>query len=869
MPLAAGTRLGPYEITAPIGKGGMGEVYRARDTKLDRAVAIKVLPEELASDQERVARFEREAKLLASLNHPNIASIYGFESSGLVLELVEGPTLAERIVEGPIPVQEAIAIARQIADALEAGHGAGVVHRDLKPANVKVKEDGTVKVLDYGLAKALEGELTTVADFELSHSPTLTRQATHIGVILGTAAYMSPEQAKGKRVDKRADIWAFGAVLYEMLTGKRAFAGEDVSETLAHVLTKEPEWEALPSEIPGVLRQLLRICLAKDAKQRLRDIGDARLALEGAFETNATPGEPRIPTRKTRALLAAIGVLAIATVVTTWGWFRAARSFPAVARNTYVAATLGINEHNLTALTDRFAVSADGTLLALVDPTRGGLVLRRTSGLEVTPVMGAPPQARSPVFSPDGAWIAFSGVRALMKIPTAGGQPTVLAEGTDYFINLTWGADDRIRYPSLQNDAIRSVSASGGPVETVSFPRAWVSRGVGLPNGRLLVSLMTEGERQIAVREPDGTLRKVLAGWDARLAPTGHLLFSREEGRTWSVLAARFDVNTARVEGEAEVLAQDVPVRYATPAGADAAGNLFYIAGTTRSDRRVVLLDRAGAERELPVPPGTWVSQTLSADGRWLALDRLEGANRTLWTVALDTGALTQVTYLDDTFAPVWAPDSRRLFYTSFPIDADQRSTSLWSVLTDGQGKVEPVAAQWDAYPGAVSSDGRLLYYHAYSSDQARSDILSVPLDGAAPEPTVLLATPASEARPTPSPDGRWLAYETNASGTEETRVAPLSDLAASIQVSTRGGSPIRFSPDSTKFYFTDGDTIASVDVGSRGPVLASRSAIFSVPGDQHGRVSVTSDGNHAVAIRGGLIYSDIVVLQNALSASR
>lgn len=428
----------------------------------------------------------------------------------------------------------------------------------------------------------------------------------------------------------------------------------------------------------------------------MRDIGDVRLALQGAFETSAAPSEPRI-TRTGRALLAASGILAIATVVTTWGWLHGARSVPTETKNAYIAATLGLERWDLTALTDRFAVSPDGTLLALVDRTRGGLVLRRTSDLEVTPVTGAPLEAFSPVFSPDGEWIAFS--------------------------------------------------------------------------------------------------------------------------------------------------------------------------GTTRSDRRVVLLDRAGAERELPVPPGTWLGQTLSADGRWLALTRLEGANRTLWTVALETGALTQVTYRDDTFAPRWAPDGRRLVYSSFPmIDSSPRTTSVWSVLPDGQGMVEPVAVQWDAYPSGFSADGRVLYYYAYPSDQAQSDILSVPLDRADPKPTVLLATPASEAWPTPAPDGRFLAYETNASGADETRVAPLADLAASVQVSTRGGTPVRFSPDGAKLYFTDGDAIASVDIGPRGPVLASRRSLFSAPSDRHGPVSVTSDGNHAVAIRGGLIYSDIVVLRNALS---
>ena len=292
MTLAAETRLGPYEVISAIGVGGMGEVYRARDTKLERDVAIKVLPKEFAADEERVARFEREAKLLASLNHPNIASIYGLEDSdgvtALVLELVEGPTLAERIADGPIPLEETLAIARQMTEALEAGHEAGVIHRDVKPANVKLKEDGTVKVLDYGLAKALEGNAPDSTASQLSQSPTLTRHGTQVGVILGTAAYMSPEQAKGKRVDRRTDVWAFGAVVYEMLTGKRAFAGEDVSDTLAAVLRAEPDLDALPVETPESLRLVLRLCLSKDVTKRFQSIGDVRLAMEGAFETTAT-----------------------------------------------------------------------------------------------------------------------------------------------------------------------------------------------------------------------------------------------------------------------------------------------------------------------------------------------------------------------------------------------------------------------------------------------------------------------------------------------------------------------------------------------------------------------------------------------------
>jgi eukaryotic-like serine/threonine-protein kinase len=407
-------------------------------------------------------------------------------------------------------------------------------------------------------------------------------------------------------------------------------------------------------------------------------------------------------------------------------------------------------------------------------------------------------------------------------------------------------------------------------VETISFSsRAYVSRAEGLPNGRLLVSMTSGGENQIAVREPDGTLRKLLTGWDARLTPTGHLLFSRQEGAVWSIAAAPFDATTANVTGEVTVLSRDAPVRYATPAAASAAGDVFYMAGSPRSDRRVVIVDRSGAERDIPVPQGAWLWPTASPDGLRLALGRWEGARRTLWTLTLDTGALTQVTYLDDTIGSRWTPDGKRLFFAQFRIDPDQRTTSVWSVLTDGAGKIEPIPAQWDAYPGAVSSDGRTLYYSAYQSNQAQEDLMSVALGDAAATPVVRLATPAAEDLPTPSPDGRWLAYQTNASGTAETRVAPLADPAAFVQVSTRGGGPIRWNRDGATLYFIDGDTVAAIDIGPRGPVLTSRRTLFSVPRDWGGRLDVMPDGEHAIMIRGGPIYSDLVVMQGALKRGR
>jgi eukaryotic-like serine/threonine-protein kinase len=871
--MTPGLRFGPYEIIGSLGAGGMGEVYRAADTNLKRQVAIKVLPASVATDADRLARFQREAEVLAALNHPNIAHIFGVEKAGgtiaLAMELVEGPTLADRLARGAVPLDEAIPIAKQIADALESAHEQGIIHRDLKPANIKIRDDGIVKVLDFGLAKALDSRLENASSRQ---AVTVTSPAvTAAGIILGTAAYMAPEQAKGRSVDARADIWAFGCVLFEMLAGRAPFAGESVVDILSTVIQGDPDWSALPVHTPAALRRLLSRCLEKNPKHRLAAIADARLDLDEAArpqpadDVRALAATPR----RSTAMRAAGGALVLMTTVASWGWWRASRvEAPIPARGAYVAATLTVGEPNLATLTDRFAVSPDGTMLVIVDGDYGGLALRHTSALELVPFAGVPPSASAPVFSPDGKWIAFRTDAGLMKIPTKGGAPAQIAEGNDYFINLTWGADDRIRYPSLRNDAIRSVSANGGPVDTISVgPHAYVSRAEGLPNGRLLVSMMTGGENQIAVREADGRLRKLLTGWDARLTPTGHLLFARQEGATWSIAAAPFDVATGSV-GDVTVLARDVPVRYATPAAANAAGDVFYIAGSPRSDSRVVIVDRSGAERDLRVPQGSWTWPTASPDGLRLALGRWEGARRTLWTLTLDTGALTQVTYIDDTIESRWMPDGKRIVFAQFRIDPDQRTTSIWSVLTDGAGKIEPIPAQWDAYPGAVSSDGRTLYYSAYQSNQVQDDIMSVALGDAGAKPVVRLATPAAEEAPTPSPDGRWLAYQTNASGTAETRVAPLTDLTAFVQVSSRGGSPIRWNRDGSTLYFKDGDTVAAIEIGPRGPVLTSRRALFSVPRNG-GRLDVMPDGEHAIIIRGGPIYSDIVVMQGALTRGR
>ena len=510
-----------------------GEVYRARDTKLERDVAIKVLPEEFAKDKERLARFEREAKLLASLNHPNIASIHGFEESGdvkaLVLELVEGPTLAERITQGPIPIDEAVAIAKQIAEALEAGHEAGVIHRDLKPANVKVKEDGGVKVLDYGLAKALVGDTPSGTASELSQSPTLTRHGTQVGVILGTAAYMSPEQARGKPVDRRTDIWAIGAVLFEMLTGTKPFPGDDISQTLARVIDREPDWNALPATVSPSLATYLRRCLQKDPRQRVQAIGDVRLALEGAFEITFTPqsvaSEPA-GSRRSRAVAGALA-LSVITGVGVWSIMRHEPTPRPVARFSLPLPS-GVS---LTGMTRHVvALSSDGT--RLVYCANEQLYLRAMDQMEATPVRGTEGGARSPFFSPDGEWVGFYSRGQLKKVAVSGGAPVTLCD-RGVLSGARWGADDTIVF-GQRGAGIMRVSADGGTPEVLIPLEGTEEVGHGpqvLPGEKAVLFTLGDGrnwdDAQIVVHSLETGERKVLieGGRDARYVPTGHLVY--------------------------------------------------------------------------------------------------------------------------------------------------------------------------------------------------------------------------------------------------------------------------------------------------------------------------------------------------------
>ena len=570
MALEIGSRLGHYDVTALIGEGGMGQVYQATDTKLNRQVALKILPEAFAQDPDRLARFQREAQVLASLNHPNIAAIHGLEDSegtkALVLELVEGPTLADRIAQGPIPLDEALPIAKQIAEALEAAHEAGVIHRDLKPANIKVRDDGTAKVLDFGLAKALDPS----PDSDPSQSPTLTAAATQMGVIMGTAAYMSPEQAKGKVTDKRADIWAFGVVLFEMLTGQRVFGGETVSETLADVMKSDPQWKTLSADLPSKLSNVIRRCLEKDPHQRIRDIGDVRLAFEGAFETSASAQSepsvtPTFPVWQRPASIAAVALVCLAVGgVAVWGVTRPAprpvtRALLTPPPSMPLDILRGVN----------MALTPDGTRVVyqgLVDG-QPHLFVRPLAALDATPLAGLSAILFNPFISADGNWVGFfEGSRALYRVSILGGPPVHIVDVPGNGSGASWGPDDTIIFATnaVESGLLR-VPMGGGELEVLTRPDA--DRGELdhlwpeiLPGGQaVLFTILAPGgpqSSQVAVLSLESGDYDVLVpgGSSPRYVPTGHIVY----GVDGTLRAVGFDLNSLTVTSDPVSVVENV-----------------------------------------------------------------------------------------------------------------------------------------------------------------------------------------------------------------------------------------------------------------------------------------------------------------------
>jgi len=616
-----GNTLGHYQISSQLGKGGMGEVYRAKDLKLGRDVAIKVLPEEFAKDADRVARFQREAKLLASLNHPNIAAIYGLEESGgtsfLVLELVEGDTLADRIKAGPIPVEESLKLALQIAEALEAAHEKGVIHRDLKPANIKVTPDGKVKVLDFGLAKAFAGEQ---AELNLSNSPTLSNAATQQGVILGTAAYMSPEQAKGKTVDKRADIWAFGAVLFEMLTGKPAFPGEEISEILASVIKGDTNLNLLPPNIHPRVREALTRCLQKDLRKRYQDVGDARFELEQVI---VDPGAGSVqavttiePGKKLRMLLPWIA--AAAAIAGLAVWYFKPMPLPEPKRAVRFEYELPSDQQFGDLMERAFAVSPDGS--QFVYKTEKGLYLRSIADLNARLISGTGENPQKPFFSPDGQWIGYvSGAdRKLKKISINGGVPVSLTnnDSTGFF---NWGADHRIVYSGGNNQNIMRVSETGGDPELLA--KAESARSVSpqiLPDGKhvMYTNTLEQPDKVVVQSLESGKRKELLTGDTAWYLPTGHLVYAADN----NLFAAPFDPVKLEIKGGSIPMIEGVLRPGGAPQYAVSnSGTLIYMPGTTDPaiNRSVfVWVDRQGKEEPLDAPPNVYEGYfKISPDG--------------------------------------------------------------------------------------------------------------------------------------------------------------------------------------------------------------------------------------------------------------
>ena len=813
MSLEPGTTLGSYQITAKIGEGGMGEVYQARDTKLDRDVALKVLPEAFMADPDRLARFEREAKVLASLNHPNIGGIYGLEESdgirALVLELVEGPTLADRIAQGPIPVDEALPIARQIAEALEAAHEQGVIHRDLKPANVKVKADGTVKVLDFGLAKALQPE---ASDPNQSMSPTisLTAAATQMGMVIGTAAYMAPEQARGRVVDKRADIFAFGVVLYEMLTGQRPFQGEDVSLTLAAVMTFDPDLDRLPETLTPTLKTYLRRCLAKNPKDRLRDIGDVRLAMDGAFETavDSPTGAVAAPRGRTwRQVIQSVAIgLAIAVISGLGVWFVGRTDAPPA--NPVVRFAMPLAEGQ--AFTGRsrpiVAISPEGDYIAFT--ANGGVWLRPLNQVAAT-LVSASGGARHPFFSADGRWLGFHVGGDLKRVAVTGGAPVTVGPAENPW-GASWGADDTILYGRA--DGIWRVPGSGGtPVQIVSLEEGAAAHGPQLlPGGEwVLFTLRPTGvafwnQAQIVAQSLITNERRVLiqGGRDARYLATGHLVY----GLNGALMAVTFDSDTMTmtpgpvtlVEGLAEAT-----VTGAVQFSVSRTGSLVYASedAALGGQRSVVWVDREGREEPLAgLPADDYQSIDLSPDGTRLALEIGLGADADIWTYDLADRTLNPVTTNPaGDQVPLWVPDGRRIVFAS-------RRSGAWGLYrqnADGTGDAELLVSEdaEDLIPDAWTPQADTLVFVTRRRGANALSVLSME-DGVARE--LPLETEFNETRAALSPNGEWIAYESNRSGQQEIYVERFPDLGDRQIVSTGGGQQPIWSPDGVELFYLD-----------------------------------------------------------------
>ena len=854
MSLAPGTRLGAYEITARIGAGGMGEVWRATDTSLGREVAIKVLPDSLAQEPDRLARLEREARTLASLNHPNVAAIYGFERSdgaAMVMELIDGLTLAERIAQGPLPLGEALPIANQIIEALEAAHGLGIVHRDLKPSNVKVRADGTVKVLDFGLAKSVApgGALAP----GLAASPTITAAGTLPGTILGTAAYMSPEQASGRPVDARTDIWAFGVLLFELLAGRRPFEGAP-AEVLGAILGSEPKWEALPAAVPTRIRQVIRACLQKDARQRLANAQDVRLAIDGAFDADVVV-PPRSPLSRSLLVMTLVGIAAALAAVL---WTGMRQRPPEIASGPVVRSS-----HALPPGLDfRFAahvfnVSPDGRRYAY--HTTRGLYVRSMDADEGHLVPGTEEAIANPFFSPDGQSVAYFQAGRLKRQALAGGAPVVIASASNTidFFGATWAADGSIFFG--EREGIRRVPASGGTPELVVPAASGEQLNVHqlLPDGETLLFSASRpvpyiqpnrwDSADIVVQSLRSRARRVLLpkGSGARYVSSGHLLYAVED----VLYAVRFDVNALEARGgPVSVLSgvsRGVNTGTANYAVSDD-GTLFYAVGTgtvTRSS--LTWVDREGRTEPIPdIRPGFHRTPRLSPDDQRVLVE----TGRDLRIFDLATGRESRLTSDGQSGFPAWRQDGT-VAYTSARSEPEATS-NVWLQPPDAGARptrLTTLTGQVDV--DSWSPDGQTLAVHHHTVGGGL-DLLMISIkDGKASAPVPFAADPHNETVAAFSPDGRYVAYVSNETGRNEVFIRPFPGPGAQTPVSTSGASEVVWARNGELFFRRISDHMMMALPVTTSPALTigQPRPLFRLAGLQYGvsapRYAVTADG--------------------------
>ncbi len=874
MSLAPGVRLGAYEIVALIGAGGMGEVYRARDTRLKRDVAIKILPDEFAKDPDRLARFQREAELLATLSHQNIGAVFGLEQTGdtsaIVLELIEGDTLADRLRLGPLPVTQALAIAQQIADALEAAHEKGIIHRDLKPANVKVTPDDNVKVLDFGLAKAMEPVAQGFSPAAATNSPTLSMMATQAGVILGTAAYMSPEQAKGFQADHRSDVFSFGTVLYEMLTGRQPFHGETTHEIIASVLVREPDFWALPPNLNPRIPELLRRCLEKNPKRRWQAIGDVRAEVETvAAAPRAVPtltqsiAQPQPLWRRAIPLLGAVVVTGVLSVTGAM-YFRPSITPLTVTRFPF---TLAEGQQFTNPTRQVVAISPDGTQMVYVASQR--LYRRSMSELEARPIPGTeiPQGVLNPLFSPDGRSIAFwSGAdQTIKKIALSGGAAVTICPADIPPFGMSWGTDGILF--GQGSKGIMRVSANGGKPELlVSAKAGELAHGPQiLPGGQTVLFTLATGtgdswdKAHIVVQTLRSGERKILieGGSDARYLPTGHIVYALGG----VLFAVPFDLKRREVTGGPVPIVEGVR-RSGTATGTahfsvSDTGSLIYVPGpaaTTAAQNNLALIDRKGAVEPLKLPSGAYQFPRISPDGKRLAFATDDGKEAIVWIYDLSgTSAMRRLTFGGKNRFPIWSADGARVAFQS---DREGDLGIFWQPA-DGTGTAERLTKpdQGTSHvPESWSPKGERFLFGVTKGSNSSLWTFSLQDRKATPFGRVQSSIPSNAVF---SPDGRWVAYGSNETGGFEIYVQPFPSTGAKYQVSKNGTSihPL-WSPDGKELYYAPGSglqfgvvsvtTQPSVTFGNLVPV--PRPFLMFGPGAAR-EYDITPDGKRFVGV--------------------